>query len=89
MRDAIMSFQLSNMKVYSEKSAPVILHGPLSWPRRWDLFAQTRDIWTGIIRGPDLRVLAQRDSLPEELLPAKLRASLQNQRAASKTNTPV
>lgn len=38
---------------------PVILHGPASWPRRWDVFAQTGDIWTGIIRRPALRVLAQ------------------------------
>lgn len=27
-----MSFQPSNMEVCSEKSPPVILHGPLSWP---------------------------------------------------------
>lgn len=83
MRGALMSFQPSNMEVCSEKSAPVILHGPLSWPRRWDLCAQTGDIWTGIIGGPDLRVLAPWDRLPEEPLPAKLRG------AASKTDAPV
>lgn len=71
-KGALMSFQPSNVEVYSEKLPPVILHGPPSWPRRRDLFAQTGDIWTGIIRRPALRVLAQCNSLPEELLPAKL-----------------
>lgn len=52
--------------------SPVILHTLLNWPYWKDLFAQKGDIWTGIIRGPDLRVSAQCNSLPQMLLPAKL-----------------
>lgn len=51
---------------------PVVLHSVLNWPYRWDLFAQKGDIWTGIIRGPDLRVSAKYSSLPEMFSAAKL-----------------
>ena len=51
---------------------PVVLHSVLNWPYRYDLFAQKGDIWTGIIRGPDLRVSAKYSSLPEMFSAAKL-----------------
>lgn len=50
---------------------PAVFRAVLNWPYWWDLFAQKGDIWTEIITGPDLPVLALHKRLPEMLPPAK------------------